>query len=116
MDLVTLSLARNKAKQYTDAAIGNLPKGVVYKGSVNYYVDLPNNAELGDCYTVLYKETAGTEPSGIEYVWGVNTATGINEWTAFGPDLSEYATIDYVNNIIGDLETILQTLDTGSGV
>ena len=60
MDVVTLALAKKGAKQYTDTVINNLPKGVVYKGSVNYYNDLPNNANLGDCYTVLYTGTSGT--------------------------------------------------------
>ena len=68
MDVVTLALAKKGAKQYTDAVISNLPKGVVYKGSVNYYNDLPNNANLGDCYTVLYAGTSGTTAFGAEYV------------------------------------------------
>lgn len=68
MDVVTLALAKKGAKQYTDTVISNLPKGVVYKGSVNYYNDLPNNANLGDCYTVLYTGTSGTIAFGAEYV------------------------------------------------
>lgn len=32
------------------------------------------------------------------------------------PDLSVYATITYVNNLVGDIETILTTLDIGGGV
>ena len=68
MDVVTLALAKKGAKSYTDTVINNLPKGVVYRGSVNYYADLPSTAALGDCYTVAYKGTTGTEPYGAEYV------------------------------------------------
>lgn len=90
MDVVTLALAKKGAKQYTDTVINNLPKGVVYKGSVNYYNDLPNNANLGDCYTVLYTGTSGTTAFGAEYVWGINTATSTSEWTQIGQDLTNY--------------------------
>lgn len=68
MDLVTLTLAKKGAKQYTDDAIEGLGKGIIYKGAVNYYNDLPNNASIGDCYSILYKGTSGTESSGLEYV------------------------------------------------
>lgn len=179
MDVVTLALAKKGAKQYTDTVIGNLPKGIVFKGSVNYFSDLPNNAEIGDCYTVLYSGDSGLNPSGVEYVWGLNTETSINEWIAIGPDLTDYVkntdyattskagivkgsnaygvafdgasirgqeynytdyenkvntmfiskgTLEnvitgkeltnktYVDNLVGDIETVLTTLDTGSGV
>ena len=113
MDIVTYALCKNKAKQYTDAVIDNLPKGVIYRGSVNYYADLPNNAELGDCYSVLYKGTSGTETSGAEYIWGTNTATSTQEWIKIGEevDLTDYATIEYVNNIIGDINDILDDIN-----
>ena len=67
MDIVTLTLAKKSAKKYTDEAIEGLGKGIVYKGAVNYYNDLPNNASIGDCYSVLYKGTSGIDPSGLEY-------------------------------------------------
>lgn len=102
MDLVVLSLAKKGAKQYTDTVINNLPKGVIYKGSVNYYKDLPNSAEIGDCYSVLYEGETGSKPSGIEYVWGLNTATSTEEWIAFGPDLSDYVKFtDYASDSTG---------------
>ena len=92
MDIVTLALAKKGAKQYTDTVVGNLPKGIVYKGSVSYYSDLPNNAEIGDCYTVTYEGSTGTTPSGAEYVWGVNTETSQEEWVRFGKDYNEATT------------------------
>ena len=68
MDVVTLALAKKGAKQYTDEAIEALGKGISYKGAVNYYADLPNNAAIGDCYSVLYKGTSGSVSSGAEYI------------------------------------------------
>lgn len=68
MDVVTLALAKKGAKQYTDEAIAGLGKGIIYKGAVNYYADLPNNATIGDCYSVLYKGTSGSVSSGAEYI------------------------------------------------
>ena len=68
MDVITLSLAKKSAKAYTDQAIEGLGKGIVYKGAVDYYNSLPSNAELGNCYTVLYKGTTGTKESNAEYV------------------------------------------------
>ena len=112
MDVVTLALAKKSAKSYTDTVIDNLPKGVVYRGSVNYYADLPSAAALGDCYTVVYKGTTGTEPYGAEYVWGLNTATNIREWIKIGEDinLSDYATIEYVNGIVGNINNALDEI------
>lgn len=77
MDVTTLALAKKSAKQYTDETIQGLGKGIVYKGAVDYYNDLPNNAELGDCYSVLYTGTSGEEPSNAEYIWG-KKANAIN--------------------------------------
>lgn len=68
MDILTYALAKKKAKAYTDEVISGLGRGIIYKGAVSYYNDLPYNAEIGDCYSVLYKGTAGTESSGLEYV------------------------------------------------
>ncbi len=169
MDIVTLALAKKSAKQYTDDAIEGLGKGIVYKGAVDYYNNLPNNATQGDCYSILYKGTSGTEPSGAEYVWGrVNNNL---EWIKLGEDIdltsyvkktdyatsttggvihgnvngflvnatngnpsaSEYTYQQYQNlpdyqfigkktldNVltekIGNVETLLENLDTGNGV
>ena len=70
MDIVTLTLAKKGAKKYTDEVVEGLGKGIVYKGAVDYYNNLPNNASIGDCYSILYKGTSGTDPSGLEYIWG----------------------------------------------
>ena len=68
MDITTLALAKNSAKQYTDAAIEGIGRGIIYKGAVNYYKDLPKNASIGDCYSVLLKGSSGRELYGAEFV------------------------------------------------
>lgn len=85
--LTFYELARSKAKKYTDAAIAALPNGLVYKGAVDYYSDLPGaDQTVGDCYTVRYKGTSGTVPDGTEYAWG--PVGGVNQWVPVGPDIS----------------------------
>lgn len=86
MDIVTLTLAKKGAKKYTDEAIAGLGKGIVYKGAVNYYNDLPNNPKEGDCYTVLYKGTTGTDAYNMEYIWGKIVVSGSYSWIKLGPD------------------------------
>ena len=88
ISIETLVLAKNFAKSYTDAAIAAFPKGMIYKGAVDYYSDLPSNAEVGDVYTVKYEGTTGEVPLGVEYGWG--TYEGTNQWIDLGPDLSRY--------------------------
>ena len=68
MDIITYSLCNKKSKEYTDSVIEGLGKGIIYKGAVNYYNDLPNNASIGDCYSVLYQGTSGNVSSGLEYI------------------------------------------------
>lgn len=80
------NLAKKYAKAYTDSAIRGIAGGLHWKGSVNYYADLPDNAEEGDCYTVLYKGSSGTLADGTEYAWGDNGTT--TTWIPIGPDIS----------------------------
>lgn len=122
MDVVTLALAKKGAKQYTDTAIAGLGKGVIYKGTVNYYNDLPNNATEGDAYTVRYKGTSGTIAFNAEFV-RVST-----EWVQLGPEsvsdelgdittltttakTSAVAAINEVNGQIGDIAAILDDIN-----
>ena len=84
----TYGAAVNAAKTYTDAALANFPKGINYKGSVNYYGDLPNNAEEGDAYTVKYTGSSGTDADGTEYAWGKDN--NVFSWIALGADMSQY--------------------------
>lgn len=137
MDLVTLALAKKGAKQYTDNAIEALGKGIIYKGAVNYYNDLPNDVTIGDCYSVLYEGTSGSTPSGAEYVWGKINGQSAAAWIQLGKEIdtssfeqvsnkvttldgnstdTQYPSAKCVYDLIGDVETLLATLDTGSGV
>lgn len=135
MDIVTLALAKKSAKQYTDDVIEGLGKGIIYKGAVSYYNDLPNNASIGDCYSVLYKGTSGTESSGLEYVWGQTSGQGSASWIQLGADISgfedssnkviavdenstdeQYPSAKCVYDLVGNVETLLTNLDTGNGV
>ena len=70
----------NRANARLDA----LPKGLVYRGAVDYYNDLPSGAEVGDTYTVKYKGSSGSIPDGNEYAWGDNGGT--NAWIKIGKD------------------------------
>ena len=66
--------------------------GIKYKGEVNYYADLPNNAKIGDAYTVKYAGSSGTTPDGTEYVWGA--VSGTNQWINFSKDSYTKAEVD----------------------
>ena len=135
MDIVTLALAKKSAKQYTDDVVTGLGKGIVYKGAVNYYNDLPNNATIGDCYSILYKGSSGSDPSGLEYVWGKVNGQGSASWIQLGADINDfedknnkvtslsasstneqYPSAKCVYDLVGNIETLLTALDTGSGV
>lgn len=112
MDIVTLTLAKKGAKKYTDEAISGLGRGIIYKGAVSYYNNLPNNASAGDCYSVLYQGTSGTIPFGAEYIWGKISGSSSEQWIKLGEEanLSDYATIKYVDEIIGDIDNALDEI------
>lgn len=109
MDIITLSLAKKAAKTYTDDVVEGLGKGIVYKGEVDYFNDLPNSASIGDCYSVKYKGSSGTIVSGAEYVWGKVVSTGSPDWIFLGEqvDLTNYYTKTEIDNMIGDIEAAL---------
>ena len=81
MDTIDAELSNRYPKSQTyssreaDEAIANainaLPRGLIYRGAVDYYNNLPSeNNELGDTYSIKYQGTSGTEPDGNEYAWG----------------------------------------------
>jgi hypothetical protein len=103
-------LARRAAKKYTDACIAALPKGVVYRGAVSYYADLPSDPAVGDAYTVMYKGTSGNRVSRREYAWG--RYQDVLQWIPFGPD-------DPVEVTIASGDTVAladNTLYTGANI
>lgn len=89
-------------KTYVDSACSSVYR---VKGSVATYADLTaiQNKEVGDCYSV--------SADNMNYVW-----TG-SAWDQMAPtiDLSGYATTAYVNQQIGDIESALATITTGTG-
>lgn len=85
MDVVTLGAALNGSKKYTDNSVQALRGGVHYKGEVNYYNNLPRDAQEGDTYTVKYLGTSGSDPDGSEYVWGKNQQGELG-WRDFSKD------------------------------
>lgn len=78
MDIIDEQLKATDDKATAAAA------GLKYKGAVNYYSDLLNDAELGDAYTVLYAGSSGSVPDGTEYVWG--ELNGTAQWIDFSKD------------------------------
>lgn len=94
MDIVTLGAALNGSKVYTDQVTQSLMGGVHYRGSVNYYADLPNNAQEGDSYTVKYAGTSGGIVDGTEYTWGYDTDLEDYTWISFSKDAYSKAEVD----------------------
>ena len=66
---MTLAAARIDARRIAQEAMAELPNGISYLGSVNYEKDLPEDAYVGDEYTVRYEGESGTERNGWKYLW-----------------------------------------------
>lgn len=94
MDAATYILCKSSAKKYTDQVTQSLMGGVHYRGSVNYYADLPNNAQEGDSYTVKYAGTSGSVADGTEYTWGYDTDLDDYTWISFSKDAYSKAETD----------------------
>lgn len=106
--------AIDESKQYTDDIIANLPKGVVYKGRVDYYNLLPSNPELGWAYTVSYKGTTGTIVDGAEYVC---ISTNPVEWESLGSNKPPegWAKEDLSEEVRGSLDAAIKTKSLTDG-
>lgn len=87
------------------AALAAFPKGLVYRGAVDYYSQLPTStAKEGDAYTVRYTGSSGTMVDGTEYAFGM--LNGSLRWIAIGPDLSNILTqISRLQADVGNRET-----------
>lgn len=94
MDAATYILCKSSAKKYTDQVTQSLMGGVHYRGSVNYYADLPNDAQEGDSYTVKYAGTSGSIADGTEYTWGYDTDSQTYAWISFSKDAYSKAETD----------------------
>ncbi len=78
-------------------AIEALPNGLVYRGAVNYYKDLPTaNNELGDTYSVKYQGETGTTADGNEYAWG--EYDGTLQWIKLGVNAYNKDEIDAMHD------------------
>ena len=90
VDIIARGMAGGAAAVANEAAakVDSLSNGIKFKGSVDYYQDLPNDASIGDAYTVKYQGESGQVPSGAEYVWG--TYDNTDQWIELGPDMSLY--------------------------
>jgi hypothetical protein len=96
--ILAVTMAVKKAKAYTDSKTSGIGGGVNYKGSVNYYSNLPANPEEGDAYTVKYAGSSGAVVDGTEYVWGLNTDTNTMEWIEWSKDCYTKAETDSLLN------------------
>lgn len=90
-----------KLKEHSDA-LELAALGIKYRGAVDYYADLPLDAEIGDAYTVKYSGDSGTTPDGTEYVWG--NVGGSEQWIDFSKDSYTKAEVDA---LLAGLQTIL---------
>lgn len=101
-DIITRGLAINAdAKAETaNRRIDDLSRGIIYKGAVNYYKNLPNDAKLGDTYTVKYRGESGMETDGSEYVCSKENPI---EWVELGPELAEVARTGNYNDLTNKL-------------
>lgn len=102
MDIIDEQLKATDDKATAAAA------GLRYKGAVNYYSNLPNNAEIGDAYTVLYAGSSGSVADGTEYVWG--ELNGTAQWIDFSKD--SYTKAE-VNTLLAAKQA---TLTAGTGL
>lgn len=100
MDMIDILMAKsaavNAAKDYTDQKTQSLMGGVIYKGEVDYYNDLPAAADVeeGWSYTVKYAGTSGTVADGTEYVWGKTSPNSELGWISFSKDCYSKAETD----------------------
>lgn len=107
MDIIDEQLKATDDKATAAAA------GLRYKGAVNYYSNLPNNAEIGDAYTVLYAGSSGSVADGTEYVWG--ELNGTAQWIDFSKDAYTKAEVNALLTAKQDVIADLSDIRTGAG-
>ena len=98
---LTYATAVKKAKAYADQITSS--SAVRYKGTVNYFSDLPASAEVGDMYSVKYSGTSGTSPDGRRYVWG--GYQGTNQWLLY-PEVLDVKTADGTSLVLNGVAVI----------
>lgn len=85
--------ALSTAKEYTDTEVekikSTLTGGMHYKGSVNAYSDLPEDANVGDCYNIITASDHNKAGDNAIY-----TANGDWDITSGFIDLTKYLNFD----------------------
>jgi len=88
IDILTLGAAIELSKSAVTAkiqdALEDFDNGITMKGSVEYFSSLPDDAEVGDEYLVLYSGDSGTNYLGMKYVWDGE------DWRSLGTMLNLY--------------------------
>lgn len=103
MDIITYAMAKSNADSAIIAAISQLPNGIVFRGAVSYYSDLPASPEVGDAYTVMYQGSSGSIADGREFVWG--EYNNVVRWIEIG--------VSYESKAAADGGTDLSLVTTG---
>ena len=70
------------AKKGVTDAVALFGEGLSFKGAVDYYGDLPNDAQTGDVYVVRYQGDSGTAQLNARYAWG--DVDGTDAWIYVG--------------------------------
>lgn len=107
---IRVSSLEKQAKDYTDTQIALLPKGVVLRGEVDYYNDLPQSPEYGDAYTVKYQGSSGTVADGREFAWATS-----NTWIEIGVSYTAGANVSIVGNQISAIDTTYESKTAAQG-
>lgn len=87
-----------------------LIKAAHYKGSVDYYKDLPTSTAIyGDIYNVRYKGSSGTDPDGSNYIFDEND----QNWDKLSGfvDLGDYYTVSEIDNKLSSLKIYIDDHD-----
>lgn len=99
MDIITYAILHKQVDTLSDK-IDAFPGGFSYKGAVDYYDDLPSSGNtVGDCYSILYKGSSGTEPDNSRYAWG--EIDGVEQWIEINP-VPETMTAEDVDDLWED--------------
>lgn len=102
-----------KLKEHSDA-LDLAAMGIRYCGEVDYYADLPSDAEIGDAYTVKYAGSSGTTLDGTEYVWG--NVGGSEQWIDFSKDCYTRAEVNALLTSKQDTLNAAQLAAVNSGI